>query len=211
MLPPYLKAPFGLLPLVRIEEPFALLRPVVLIPLYWLLLRRARGAAVDGRLMVIFLLLSVTLIYGLGMHDAANAIGRLMRDETDDAYALAHFFDEVASHVLWHMGVMALSALIVWTELRHGPGPLTVRWPSILSGAIYGLTFFTVIIEGATVAIGLPFTLAMVAALVLVARRVALGRLAMLFFVGYLVAAVLFAAWGIYWRGFPEFSQLGIL
>ncbi len=210
LLPPFLKAPFPLLPLARTEDAFIVLRPFLLIPLYWLLLRRGRGAPLDGRLTISFLLVSVILAYGLGMHDAANSVGHQIRDETSDAYALAYFFDEVASHVLWHVAIMAFSVLIVWTELRYGDRSITARWPSVLGGALYGLTFFLAIIEGATVVIGLPFTVAVIIGLAVAARRAALGRLATFFLVGYVVASLLFVGWGLYWRGFPEPSQLGI-
>ena len=66
--------------------------------------------------------------------------------------------------------------------------------------------------EGGTVPVGLPAAIS-IPLVLLVTRRLDLRsrNLTAFFFVGYVVAVLLFAGWFAYWRGFPEFSETGMI
>ncbi len=59
---------------------------------------------------------------------------------------------------------------------------------------------------------GLPFAV-IITLLTLIRGRQKLARQPILafFFIACLVAVVLFAGWGLYWRGFPQFSAVGLI
>lgn len=131
--------------------------------------------------------------------------------KSTDAYVLTEFYDESLSHYLWHGGVIALSALLIWRQW-HNPFTENSSWRSIaLAAFIYGATHFITTIEAGTALIGVP--LAVVLAIIGVLNRDKLAQrpLAAFFIVAYVIATILFAAWGIYWRGLPQFSEVGII
>jgi len=212
LAPPFLGIPFPGYPDMHWADVLHVLTPLVLIPLYWLLFtdsgRRARRLA----LAILFLVLAALWTEGQGMHLSANSIGNLMGEGTTGVHQLVHFYDEVLSHYLWHAGIAGLSILLVTLPLEPD-GASRPRWSLIIPSAIlYGFTYFAAIDEGGTIPLGLPAALAIVIGL-LVARRRELRTHNMIafFFWAYVVALLLLAAWGAYWRGFPEFSQTGFL
>lgn len=148
------------------------------------------------------------------MHLSANSIGHQLRGtEGSNAQLLTYFYDEKLSHYIWHVGVIGLSALLMYTswqaDRRGEASHLGFLLPACL---IYGLTYFMIVIEAGTSPIGIPF--AVVASLVplLIARRRLLDRAGLAFFaVGYLISLLLFAGWALYWGGWPEFSEVGII
>ncbi len=78
----------------------------------------------------------------------------------------------------------------------------------IIFGAIYGTLFACHNIEGGTVAMGLPFSVAIFAQLFRQKKLLAIAPIAVVFFVGHLVTLALLISWYLIWGGFPEFSQL---
>ncbi len=69
-----------------------------------------------------------------------------------------------------------------------------------------------IVVEAGTVPLGLPFAL-LVAVVGWVWGRGQFRRqpLLLLLSVAYLLATFLLAGWGLYWGGWPEFSQVGLL
>jgi len=212
--PPLLSKQFGPYPLMKVGDVFDLFTPLVLIPLYWLLywLDGSRPIGLKGN--VVFMVFVAFWVAGQGMHLAANSIGHLLENmKGTDIYSLTNFYDEILSHYLWHFGIFALSAMIIYRQWRNPlaqgrPMPLAM----IVAGVIYGFAYFAIVIEGATTPIGVPFAvLAML--FILVWGRKNLGQQPVLafFLVTYLLATVLFLCWGIYWHGLPEFSKVGII
>jgi hypothetical protein len=69
-----------------------------------------------------------------------------------------------------------------------------------------------IFLEGQTLALGLPFAF-LVVLFTLVWGRKNLPRQPVLafFFVACLLAALFFTAWGLYWGGFPQFSEVGLV
>src|SRR3990172_7126808 len=82
----------------------------------------------------------------------------------------------------------------------------------IPAGVLYGLTCFLAFVEGATVPLGLPAAVLILVGLIVVLRhRILTHNLVGFFFLGYSIALLLLAVWGIYWKGFPELSEVGLL
>jgi hypothetical protein len=68
------------------------------------------------------------------------------------------------------------------------------------------------VIEGATVPLGLPFAALFVIVAMIWGRKELGSRPLVSFFVfGYMVALLLFAVWGIWQGGLPEFSKVGLI
>jgi len=146
------------------------------------------------------------------MHLSANSISNLFGPGSSSIHNLVHFYDEVLSHYLWHFATIGFSALLL-SHINTSPTSECVDWTLIAPSAIlYGLSFFLAINEGGTVPLGLPAAALIVLWIVFSRRRVA-GKhnLVGFFLVGYAVAIVLFLGWYLYWGGFPEFSEVGII
>jgi hypothetical protein len=167
-----------------------------------------------------FLVLTVFWVEGHGMHLAANSISNLVEilrrnlviDVMDtDIFRLTYFYDEYLSHYVFHIGVLGLAALLIYRESRHPAGLVTAWWATIPAGVVYGFTLFTITNEGKTVPIGLPF--ACLVTLFGVWGRKKLGRQPLLAFfcIACALALLLYIGWGLYWGGFPEFSEVGII
>ena len=212
--PAFLSGPFPPYPLMSGGDALDLLTPLVLLPLYWRLFRIASEPAPSGRQVLLFVVLAALWAEGQGMHLAANSIAHLTQDLADrPAGVLTHFYDEGLSHYLWHLGLVGLSALLIhrqWTAPsvagRSGLGL------AVAAGILHGFNFFVTIVEAATAPLGVPFA-AGVVGFTLLRGRGELRRQPILafFFVAYLMAGLCFLGWGLYWRGLPEFSQVGII
>jgi hypothetical protein len=204
---PFLSSPFGPYPLMKTQDAVDLLTPLVLIPVYWLLLQGGPDRSVKTWEMVAFLVLAALWVEGHGIHLAGNSIGHLTEAFAgSDAAALTLFYDEVLSHYMWHAGIIGLSLLIVyrqWTNpssgLRSGLGM------EMGAGILHGLSYGLMVLEGVTTPIGVP------AAVLVTAFGLVWGRgkfrqqpLLAFFFVAYLTATVLFLVWRVYWGCFIE-------
>jgi hypothetical protein len=214
IVPPLLSQQFSPYPLMKIGDVFDLLTPLALIPLYWLLYRLTEEKKITLSGVVLFVVLAALWVEGQGMHLAANSIGHLLEDvKGTDAYQLTFFYDEVLSHYLWHSGIVGLSTLLLWRQW-HSPfiGERARVWPLIVAGAIYGFTFFVIVIEAGTAPLGLSFAvLVTVLGWVLGRKRMKEQPLLTFFLIGYSIATAFFIGWAIYWGGLPEFSQVGII
>jgi len=210
--PAFFSRQFPLYPLMKWGDVTDILTPLILVPIYWLLFRLNRDELPAPREVIVFLIFSALWVEGQGMHLGANSIGHLLKQlKNTDAFALTEFYDEVLGHYLWHAGVIALSALLIWRQWRN-PFAESSRVRSIaLAAFIYAATYFITTIEAGTAPIGLPF--AVVIAVIGLIKRDELSRrpLFAFFVVAYIIATILFAVWGIYWRGLPQFSEVGII
>jgi hypothetical protein len=212
--PPFLNQAFGPYPLMKVADFFDLFTPLVLIPLYWLLFRLDGKSAPSPGENLCFVIFAVLWVLGQGMHLAANSIGHYLGGMAGtDVYTLGNFYDEVLSHYIWHFGVVSLSALLIYRQWRNplAEGP-ALTWLPVPAGIVYGFTFFALTIEGGTTPLGITFAvLAVIFMLVFGRERLTQRPVLFLFLAGYSLALILFLGWGIYWQGFPEFSQVGII
>ena len=148
------------------------------------------------------------------MHLAANSIGHLLEGiEGIDIHNLTNFYDEVLSHYIWHFGIFGLSALVILRQWRNPfTGGKALSWLPILAGIIHGFSLFVIVIEAGTAPLGIAFAvLFALFGLIWGRRRFSQRPLLLFFFVACVVAILLFAGWGIYWHGLPEFSEVGII
>lgn len=207
--PAFLSQPFGPYPLMKTGDALDILTPLILIPLYWLLFRLDEPPSTRDTLL--FLILGAAWVEGQGMHLSANSIGHLLQDaKTTDVYTLTHFYDEILSHYLWHIGLVGLTALLIARQARRLFPPASILLERG-AGVIYGLVYFIIVIEAGTVPLGLPFAL-IVGALGLRWRgRLRQQPVTAFFTAAHLIASILFLIWFLRWGGFPQFSELGII
>lgn len=211
--PAFLSQQFPLYPLMKWGDALDVFTPIVLIPVYWLLFLVGPDRAPRTREIALFLVLVALWVEGQGMHLAGNSIGHLLKDSKDsDVYVLTNFYDEVLSHYLWHIGLVGLSALLIYRQWRSPfvgeRGSLALP---IIAGIVHGFNYFITIVEAATTPLGVPFAALTVALLLLRGRPHLRQPLILFFLVAYAVACVLFLSWGLYWGGLPEFSKVGII
>lgn len=214
MGPPFLGYGFSPYPLMKIADVFDLLTPLVLIPLYWMLFRMNRDRDANLKENLIFMVFTGFWVLGKGMQLTANSIGHLTTNLMgSDVYNLTYFYDEVLGHYLWHFGVIGFSALLIYRQWKNpfAEGN-SLNWQNILAGIIYGFTFFAMVIEGQTTPMGVPFALlAVIFGFMLWRNKINRQPLLSVFLVGYLIAVILFAIWGIWQHGLPEFTEVGII
>jgi hypothetical protein len=215
------RIPFGLYPLMSYQDAIDILTPLVLIPIYWLLFRNSAIGGTRRLDEIAFMILAALWVLGHGMHLAANSIDNLVENlaknqqldiTATDIYTLIYFFDEKLSHYLWYSGILGLAALLSYREWKHPVNIPTIWWVVILAGLIHGFTIFSVFLEGQAVLLGLPFTTIFTLIVLFWGRNKLSNRpLLTFFFITCLLAVGLFAGWGLYWGGFPEFSEVGLI
>ena len=153
-------------------------------------------------LWVLFGAGSLLLVDGHGIHLAANSIDNVQPEgATGDVHDLTYLWDEHVGHYLWYSGV-ALVALALLLALRARP-PFRGPWPYVLA-LLVALTHFDNSVEGQTPVLGIVTAVAL-AALGWRYRDTAARWVG----VAYALSLVLFAVFGIWQGGFPEFSKLG--
>lgn len=212
--PALLGSPFGPFPLMKNGDVFDVLTPLVLIPIYWLLLRAGRREAPALGESLAFLVLAACWVEGQGMHLSANSIGHLLKAAPESqAYALTYVYDEVLGHYRWHFGAVGLTTLLLVRQWRQPvEGEAGGRLLPLVAGLLHGLVYFIIVVEAGTAPLGVTFALGVVAfSLAWGRRRLAQQPIWLFFFVAYAVACLFFAGWAIYWGGLPQFSQVGII
>ena len=110
---PLLGQPFPGYPLMDWADVLDIATPLVLMPLYWLLFTDAGRVYRTLYLALAFAVLAALWAEGQGMHLSANSIGNLFGGGTTEVHTLIHFYDEVLSHYLWHLGIIGLSILLL--------------------------------------------------------------------------------------------------
>ena len=212
--PAFLSDSFVLYPLIKDGDVLDLFTPLVLIPLYWLLFQIHERCPPSQKETLIFLIFAVFWVQGQGIHLAANSIGHLTKAYSGSKIEqLTGFYDETLSHYIWHLGLVGLSALLIYRQWHH---PFTKHRSKlkleIVAGVVHGFNYFIDVVESATGILGVPFA-AGVVLFVLVWGRQHIRQQPILafFFVSYGIACLFFLSWGLYWRGLPEFSQVGII
>jgi hypothetical protein len=171
------------------------------------------GKVPTPREIILFLVFAALWVEGQGMHLSANSIKHLMDDlHGTDVYTLTNFYDEVLSHYLWHLGMVALIALIIWRQVRNPlASPLTSLRTEVICAVIYGIVTFIIVIEAGTVPLGLPFAAAVTVVGLTQRSRLREQPITAYFFLAHALALILFVIWFLRWGGFPQFSELGLI
>ena len=151
---------------------------------------------------------------GRGVHLAANSIHDMIdRTGGADPWGLVYLWDEHVGHCM--VDVARIGFVILLASLERPPG--AVAGPggrvALFVGALaYGFTYFASAVEGQTVPLALPFSLAFaVWGIGSAARGRALGPTRSFFTGAAVVSLLFFAIWGIWQRGFPEFTHVGLI
>lgn len=208
--PAFLGGPFGPYPLMNAGSAFDLLTPLVLIPLYWLLFEGGSPRPASRAETVAFLVSAALWVEGQGLHLAANSIAKHLKGLVGtDAEVLTRFYDERLGHYLWHAGLLGLAALLLYRYWRSAQPELRpARWVEAVAGAIHGFAFASIILEGGTVPIGVPFAvLAAALSVVWNGKRVGQRPLQIFFLVAFGLATLLFVGWRLAWGEWMEPSQ----
>jgi hypothetical protein len=147
-------------------------------------------AGVDRLGCVLFAVGALVYTQGHGIHLAGNSV-----DNAAGGH-VAHLWDEDVGHWIWYLGL----TLLVTALVRALP-PLGLSMWAAVGAALAGFTWFDNTVEG-----GVPYL--GIAAAILVGGYAWRRRIAPVT-AAYGLALVLLITWGIWQRGFPQFSQLG--
>jgi hypothetical protein len=170
---------------------------------------------IAGPVLALGMLLYVN---GHGLHLSANAIARVIGSLKDsEVYQTVYLFDEIISHTFWDAGVFLISIGLILLARGIFTYEMTRSNVILLAmGAVfYGFCFTVNGIEGQTVIFTMPA--ACVGAVITFSdvrknRRTKKHNPVQLFFLlAYSLSLILFAYWGITHRGFPQFSDLGMI
>jgi hypothetical protein len=209
--------------LLMIADVFDILTPFVMIfviyRIYLMLLPNIRigsSFSVKSTVVIILIFGGISFVEGHGMHLSANAIARHLTPSNNlSLFALDYSFDEILGHIFWDSGIIILSLGIILVGFNIGQKRLSSPKQTliVLGSLIYGFTYFVNAVEGQTVLFTLPLAVAIPLAIWWTAnrKRIRLSRnpVLSLFLLSYIVALGLFIVWGIWQKGFPEFSELG--
>ena len=172
---------------------------------------------------------AVTYALGRGMHAAGNSIHDMMsRTGMQDPWRLAYFWDECAGHVPVDVGrILFVTGLCLMERergredrgARNGMRPAGARGAgrlfSIVGAVAYGFIYFATSVEGQTVFLALPFSAALAIWGLLARRKSSTGGsgdpVRVFFTTSALISVLLFLVYGVWQRGFPEFTRAGIL
>ena len=135
---------------------------------------------------------------GHGIHLSANSIRHAVGKQ-----APIDLWDERIGHWIWFVGLAALTAAVAWAVAGSVPSG---RSATALA-ALVGLTWAANVVEAGSVPLGALLACGLVAQGWRL-RSTATGRLLLLAFG---LSLVLVAAWGAWWGGLPQPSELGWL
>lgn len=211
--PAFFNSQLPFYPLLKIGDITDLVTPLILLPLYFMLFQVSQNAPWTKKEVILFLIFAAFLAQGQGMHLSANAIGHLLENaKNTDSYKLTHFFDEVLSHYIWFVGTNGLTSILLLRQWHNPLKEVHKIYPEIVSGLLYGITYFITGIEAQTATFGIPFAILVVIFGIFYGRtKLKKQPILLFFFIAHLIALFLFAGWFSYWGGLPEFSEVGLI
>jgi hypothetical protein len=166
--------------------------------------------------------------FGHGIHVAANSIHDLVAGSgAGDPTGLLDFWDERAGHYLVDFARLLFAAALTHRAAGAGDvgaagsgvGDAGARMAAetagarmaaaIAGGVVFGFTLFASAVEGQTVPLVLPAS-ALYAAWSALARGNR-GAVRLFLAAAAWTAVLLFAVWGVWQGGFPEFTRAGLI
>jgi hypothetical protein len=209
--------------LLMIADIFDILTPFVLIfVIYRIFLMLTSQMSSESRFSVkpvavtILIFGGISFVEGHGMHLSANAIARHLTEAKETSlFALDYSFDEILGHIFWDSGIIILSLgmILLGSHIDEKKISSTKQALLVVASSIYGFTYFVNAVEGQTVFFTLPVSVVIPLAILWIAHRRRFrfsgNPVLLLFFLSYIVALCLLIVWGIWQKGFPEFSELG--
>lgn len=173
-------------------------------------LPRSGGATPEG---VILGIAATAFALGHGIHVAANSIHDLAdRGGLGDPTGLMSFWDESVGHYLVDSARVLFAIALTSISWAAGSGAARAGASAIAGGIPFGFTVFACAVEGQTVPLVLPFTV-LYAGWSLLARDPFRrgGAVRGFFTAAAWTSLLLFAIWGVWQRGFPEFTRAGLI
>jgi hypothetical protein len=149
------------------------------------------------RTWALYLIGAITYTEGHGIHLAANSV------YNTDPGPTAHLWDETVGHYLWYAGTALVFAALATALARTPPPRTALHLPLGLGVAI---TWTTNSIEGTTAFMGI----AVAAAFTVYGWRTR-DRLGRVLIPAFAPAVAMLTAYGIWFRGFPQPSNMGWL
>ena len=174
----------------------------------------------SARATALLLIAGATYALGRGIHVAANSIhDRADRVGPATLGPLLNLWDEHIGHYLadggrsgFAVGLTLLEAAGLRAYVGSDREPAAERAPLVIGALAYGFITFANAVEGQTVPLALPFALGYVFVDLRSRWRAAPRTSVRAFFaVSSGTALALFAVWGVWHGGFPEFSHVGLI
>jgi len=200
---------------IELGDALDIVTPFAVFGLVWLLVRRTVGE-VRGAAALVLLLIAVIWSQGQGMHLASNSIGhQFSESEGGAAFDLVHFYDEVLSHYVWWVAILALPVYLLVLMFRDrtlssGGSPLAALPAAAVFGSIMGVDA----LESAVVPMALPAFAAIAGlATYLFGSAPRLRGVELFAFTGAsaVIALGVLLGWGVYYGGWPEPSDVGLI
>lgn len=165
------------------------------------------------RLTLLLFIAGVTFALGSGVHVAANSIHDMLdHAKLGDPWGLATFWDEHLGHYMVDASRAAFAiGLTAWETRLPAMADESAPWLIPLGALAYGFIYFATGVEGQTVPLALPVSIGFAIG------SVAHGGIRMerpvrnFYAVAAFTSITLFLIWGVWHRGFPEFSRTGLL
>ncbi|NOY14842.1 MAG: hypothetical protein GXP43_01340 [bacterium] len=155
---------------------------------------------------------------GEAIHFTADTIGNFLNHNPNDpAWRIAYFLDEILGHIMAYFAIFIMGILGVMLEMQYKSSQLGKRGIATISfiGFLTGIGWSVALIEGEAAKTFLPLMIIFSGAVILWAglRKWSISHKpwSLFLLIVNLVAIIFTLAWGIYWRGFPQFSDLGLI
>lgn len=208
---------------LMVADLFDLFTPFVMIFLVYKIYRSVLQANEDCidtanpiRILIILILGAITFVEGHGIHLSSNAIARHLTSMKDSSlFAMDYFFDEVLGHILWDSGIVLLSVAFIAMGFTSRRTSILRMKPLLLSfgSLLYGFTYFVNAVEGQTVVFTFPVAIILPSVIFWLCLRKRSqffeNPILFIFLFSYTIAVIFFLIWGVWNKGFPQFSELG--
>jgi len=179
------------------------------------------GGKLEKTLNFFKVILLAAFIEGHGIHLVANSVNILYTSVgvyPEDLGKLVYFYDEVLGHQILFTGLLGLLSLTVveqfWSK-KPWEANLKENNVIVFCGVLTGTLLSLALIEGQSVYLGFLFSTVNMALIIFYIsgkKRKLFENFILLYILIFSVVNLLFMSlWGIYFSGFPQLSELGVL
>lgn len=195
------------------EELLELFTPTAIFAVYLTIFFFARQFKKSFLIDLLFLVGSMLWLQGFVMNHTANYLANTLKSTiSEQAYFIIYFYDEIFSHLLNSTGYFIIFSIFAYLSQFLNKDNFRRFYGGTSSALLTGLIMFLVAIESQTVAIYLTLSLSTLGYLLLQLRNKLLnGSLSSFVAITSFTTLLLILSWGLYFGGFPEFSELGII
>lgn len=189
------------------EEFLELFTPLLLSLVYFVIFNAIKSKAAWTKYL--FFTGIVLWIQGQEINSVANFFSKsssmLPLSITDQLY----FYDEFLGHLVWSLGFSILFGIFSYLSIKATSLPKIKNSAALtLSGLTTGLAMFLFAVEGQMTLIFIALTTFSIIFFVKT-KKPQENALSHILFISAITTLILLIGWGIWFKGFPEFSQLG--